>query len=117
MPVVLQNVTIPGKPPTGPWLQQSPPISHARASTPFIDSLNPVLALAWRELLPPALGADRSLNPVSIESRSTISSDPTARASRRFDSRAEIRDDNCDSIAKGKQSQEKRVARTASVRI
>src|SRR5213594_3317250 len=63
----------------------------------FYRFVNPVLALAWRELLPPALGADRSLNPVSIESSSTISSDPTATASRRFDSRAEIRDDNYDS--------------------
>src|SRR2546421_13033986 len=97
MPVVLQNVTIPGKPPTGPWLQQSPPISMRARVNAFYPFVNPVLALAWRELLPPALGADRSLNPVSIESRSTISSDPTARASRRFDSRAEIRDDNCDS--------------------
>src|SRR5438270_6585281 len=97
MPVVLQNVTIPGKPPTGPWLQQSPANFACARVNAFYRFVNPVLALAWRELLPPALGADRSLNPVSIESRSTISSDPTARASRRFDSRAEIRDDNCDS--------------------
>ena len=62
----------------------------------FYRSVNPVLALAWRELLPPALGADRSLNPVSIESRSTISSGPTAMALRRYDSRAEIHGDNCD---------------------
>src|SRR5205814_2285448 len=63
----------------------------------FYRFVNPGRAPAWRELLPPALGADRSLNPVSIESKSTISWDPTATASRRFDSRAEIRGDNCDS--------------------
>src|SRR5438876_9521490 len=97
MPVVVQNVTIPGKTAHGAVATAvSANFACARVNA-FYRFVNPLLALAWRELLPPALGADRSLNPVSIESRSTISSDPTARASRRFDSRPEIRDENCDS--------------------
>jgi hypothetical protein len=44
-----------------------------------------------------ALDAARSLIGASIESISAIWSDPIAKASRRFDSLAEIRDDNCDS--------------------
>ena len=61
----------------------------------FVKSV--VLALlAWRELLPAALGADRPSSPSSTKSRSTILSDPTPTASRRYDNRAEIRGDNCD---------------------
>ena len=54
-------------------------------------------ASGWSKSSPPALDADRSLIRASIESRSAIWSDPIAMASRRFDSRAEIRDDNCGS--------------------
>src|SRR5438045_9480183 len=95
MPVALQNVTIPGNRPQGRGYSSLRQFRMRARVNAFYRFVNPALALAWRELLPPALGADRSSNPVSIESRSTISSDPTARASRRFDSRADIRDDDC----------------------
>src|SRR6266498_4753064 len=54
-------------------------------------------ASGWSKSSSAALDADRSLIRASIESRSAIWSDPIAMASRRFDSRAEIRDDNCGS--------------------
>jgi hypothetical protein len=63
----------------------------------FYHFVNLGLALAWRELLPAALDADRSSSPSLIKSRLTILSDPTATVSRRCDSRAEIRGDNCGS--------------------
>src|SRR5438045_7807327 len=95
MPVVRQNVTIPGNRPQGRGYSSLRQFRMRARVNAFYRFVNPALALAWPELLPPALGADHSLNPVSIESRSTISSDPTATASRRCDSRAEIRDDDC----------------------
>ena len=51
-----------------------------------------------RRLFLAELAVDRLLVPTSISSKSTISSGPIATAARHFDSRAEIRDDNCDSL-------------------
>jgi hypothetical protein len=75
------------------WMR---PISVARVDgfCPFVNSR---VALARSKLPPVALGAERSSSRASIESRSTISLDPTATASRRYGSRAEIHGDNCDS--------------------
>src|SRR5437762_13724759 len=77
----------------GPWLQRLR--ARVKVCMAFVKPV--VLALlAWRELLPAALGADRPSSPSSTKSRSTILSDPTPTASRRYDNRAEIRGDNCD---------------------
>src|SRR5437762_12604932 len=94
MPVALQNVTIPGNRPQGRGYSSLRQFRMRARVNAFYRFVTPALALAWPELLPPALGADHSLNPVSMESRATISSDPTATASGRFESRAEVRDDN-----------------------
>ena len=58
----------------------------------------PEPTLASSKFLPVAHGADRSSSRAWIEPRSAISSGPTAMASHRYDSHAEIHGDNCDSL-------------------
>src|SRR5438876_2977455 len=71
-----------------------PPCSTRHGSYAFV---NPEAALAQSKLPLAAPCADRSSSRASIEPKSTISSGPTATASRRYGSRAEIHDDNCGS--------------------
>src|SRR6266576_480668 len=75
------------------------------STAPVQLGLNSLLCVAnlagesgWSKSSAGSLDADRSPAQASIESRSAIWSDPIAMASRRFDSRAEIRDDNCGSL-------------------
>jgi len=94
--VLLQNVTIPGE--NGPQGRAYSSLRHfhTRGVNAFCRFVNPVLALARSKLSPAALGAERSSGPASIKPISTTLSDPTPMASRRYDSRVEIRGDNYD---------------------
>src|SRR5881227_3616974 len=98
MPVALQNVTIPGNRPQGRGYSSLRQFRMRARVNAFYRFVNPALALAWPELLPPALGAYHSLNPVSIVVLKFVMIIVIA-------------------LAKRKQRQEKRVARAASRRI
>lgn len=78
--VLLQNLTIPGETDHSTVATAVSAIFARARVNALCRFVNPVLAFAWRELLPAALGAERWPGPASTKSRSTTLSDPTPMA-------------------------------------